>query len=47
MGALSLPFIEADMPLDANNISKIVNYMATHTGTNVTVTIASILKGAK
>tara|TARA_R100000995_G_scaffold47930_1_gene22829 strand:+ start:3758 stop:4045 length:288 start_codon:yes stop_codon:yes gene_type:complete len=30
-----------------NNISKIVNYMATHPGTNVTVTIASILKGAK
>ena len=25
MGALSLPFIDADIPLDANNISKIVS----------------------
>tara|TARA_R110000764_G_scaffold142956_2_gene230895 strand:- start:2418 stop:2708 length:291 start_codon:yes stop_codon:yes gene_type:complete len=36
-----------DQTPNINIIPKIVEYMKTHTGTNVTVTIASILKGAR
>ena len=36
-----------DQEPDLTNIGKIARFMETHKGTNVTVTIASILKGAK
>ena len=38
--------VEDQLP-HANSIPKIVEYMKSHPGTNITVTVASILKGAR
>ena len=38
--------VEDQIP-HVNSIPKIVEYMKSHPGTNITVTIASILKGAR